>query len=144
MSANSEISSELKTLQIDDSETLTIKLVTSKYKKIAKEVHPDRNGGGSSNDFQELLNAYKRVIEYIERSCNELSEVNYEKDFFMKHNFMKECSTSFVIYVKDDLAEKWKETLLKHLIIHRIDAGRLILKHGTITVTLYIKPKVDQ
>ena len=42
------------------------------------------------------------------------------------------------------MSEKWKETLLKHLIIHRIDAGRLILKHGTITVTLYIKPKVDQ
>ena len=144
MNSNSEISNDLKILQIDESEPLTIKLATSKYKKIAKEVHPDKIGGGPSNNFQELSNAYKRVIEYIEKVSNESSEVNYEKDFFMKHNFMKECSTSFVIYVQEDFAEKWKEVLLKNLIIHRIDAGRLILKHGSITVTLYVKPKVDQ
>ena len=143
MSPNDEILKDLKVLQIDDSDNLTIKLVTAKYKKLAKVVHPDKIGG-PAEAFQELLSAYKRVIEYIENNSIEIGEVDLEKEFFMKHNIMKECSTSFVIYIQEAFVEKWKEILLKHLVIHRLDAGRLILKYGQVTITLYEKPKVDQ
>ena len=138
-----EIVNDLKVLHIDDTENVTIKLVTTKYKTLAKVVHPDKIGG-PAEAFQELLNAYKRVVEYIENNTNDTDEVNFEKEFFMRHNIMKECSTSFVIYIQEELLEKWKEILLKHLVIHRLDTGRLILKHGQITITLYEKPKVDQ
>ena len=39
-------------------------IVTSKYKRQAKAVHPDR--GGDKEEFQELLNAFRRVIKYLE------------------------------------------------------------------------------
>ena len=56
---------------------------------------------------------------------------------------MKECSTSYVIYIQEQFEDQWRRVLEKHLTIHKNDKGRLILKTGDITVTLYIKPKKD-
>ena len=72
-----------------------------------------------------------------------MDDEHFEKDFFMKNNVMKECSTSFVVYIQDRFAEKWRTVLEKHIEVHRIDKARYIFKTGIITITLYDKPKKD-
>ena len=137
---------DLETLRIDETQELTKKFVTAKYKKLAKERHPDREGGNTCK-FQELQNAFKRIIKYLEdrqkKEEFEADDDDFETGFFMQHNLMKECSTSYVIYIQEQFADQWRRVLEKHLTIHKNDKGRLILKTGDITVTLYIKPKKD-
>ena len=53
---------------------------------------------------------------------------------------MKEYSASYVVYIEDSLA---KSVLERHIVIHKMDKSKVIFKTGTITVTLYIKPKKD-
>ena len=56
---------------------------------------------------------------------------------------MKECTGSYVVYIQDNLVEKWKQILERHLGIHKFDNIRVIFKCGEITITLYRKPKKD-
>ena len=138
-----QLKKDLVTLMIEEGQALTSKYVTIKYKKLAKDRHPDREGG-STEEFQELQNAYRRVINYIEETEGvNLEEEDFEKDFFMQHNVMKECSRSFVVYVQDMYVDKWRVVLEKHLTVRRRDKGRYIFKTGNITITLYDKPKKD-
>ena len=46
----------------------------------------------------------------------------------MKNNFMKECTTSFVVYIQDKLVEEWKKVLEINIEIYRIDKCRVIFK----------------
>ena len=99
MSYYDEIKEDLEVLEIDLSQELTIRYVTSKYKRLAKILHPDRKGGDKCK-FQELLNAYRRIVRYIEdniRTEDDVTEEDFEKEFFMKNNIMKECMTSYVV-----------------------------------------------
>ena len=96
---NNQLKEDLKTLGINKYQDLTVKLVTAKYKKLAKEKHPDKEGG-TTCDFQALQNAYKRVINFIEEESDfQETEQNFEKEFFMKNNCMKECTSRFVVYI---------------------------------------------
>ena len=144
MDSKERLKNDLEILHIEENVTLTIKLVTAKYKRLAKEKHPDREGGKTC-DFQELQGAYKRVIKLLENEENVSvpDEFDYEKEFFMKNNFMKECTNSFVIYIQESLVSNWKRAFERHLKVHRFDKGRLIFKTGEITLTLYEKPKKD-
>ena len=95
----SDMKKDLELLKIDNVGILTVRYVTSKYKKMAKVAHPDKQGG-QKEYFQELQQAYKRLIKHIETTGeigSEDVEDNHEKEFFMKNNLMKECSTSIVI-----------------------------------------------
>ena len=74
---------------------------------------------------------------------DDLEEDDFEKDFFMKHNMMKECMSSYVIYIEENLAEKWKKVLENNLGIQKMDSCRVIFKSVDITITLYEKPKRD-
>ena len=116
-----QIMKDMKTLRIDNDQTLTTKFVTAKYKQLAKERHPDREGG-NTEDFQELQNAYRRMINFIEETEGiNVNEEDLETDFFMKNNVMKECSTSFVFYIQDIYIDKSRVVLEKHLTVRRID-----------------------
>ena len=68
---------------------------------------------------------------------------NLETAFFMKHNFMKECTGSFVVYIEEKFVENWRKVLERHIEIHKMDKIRIIYKTGDITITLYTKPKKD-
>ena len=117
MSYSDQIKADLKVLEIEGDNVLTSRFVTSKYKKLAKLLHPDRVGGEKCK-FQELLNAYRRRISYIEDNQNtedEQLEDDYEKEFFMKHNIMKECLRSFIVYIEEMLVDKWKKVLESQL-----------------------------
>ena len=146
MSGKEPIKDDLNTMNIDDNQELTKRYVTSKYKKLAKERHPDKEGG-TKVAFQELQNAYRRIIQFIEdKERHEASEdvvVDFETEFFKKHNIVKECTASFVIYIQDEYVDRWRKVLERHIVVHRPDKGRIIFKTSTITVTLYMKPKKD-
>ena len=140
-----EMKKDLELLKIENVENLTVTYVTSKYKKMAKVAHPDKQGG-QKEYFQELQQAYKRLIKHIETTGeigSEDAEDNHEKEFFMKNNLMKECSTSIVIYIQNLYVDNWKQTLERHLNTHSVDKSRTIYKTGQITLTLYYKPKKD-
>ena len=86
---DNQLRNDLKLLRIDESQKLTERYVRLKYKQMAKETHPDKQGGTKIN-FQELLDAYRRVVKYVESiedSVNEDEETSdkHEKEFFMKN-----------------------------------------------------------
>ena len=96
--SESQLKKDCETLDIEDIENITIKHVTAKYKKLAKLRHPDREGG-TTEGFQVLQSAYKRVIRYLEQ--NDAIDDDYEKEFFMEHNVCKECTTSYEVYIQN-------------------------------------------
>ena len=144
MENNQKLKEDLKILEITDIERLTIRFVKMKYRRLTKQRHPDRIGG-KKEDFQDLQDAYKRIINYLEENMEneEESDEDYEKEFFMKNNIMREYSNSFVIYIQNEMAVKWREILKRHLATHKTDKCRIIFKTGQITITLYEKPKKD-
>ena len=146
MTDRESIKDYLKILQIDQEQNITKRYVTAKYKKLAKVTHPDKYGG-NKGEFQQLNQAYKKVIEYLEENQKyesyEEQDRDFETEFFMKHNIMKECSASYVVYIQDCFVEKWKMVLERHTMVHKIDKTKVIFKTGLVTVTLYIKPKKD-
>ena len=142
MYTKKELEHDLSILNIGSTEELSVKYVTLRYKRVAKEKHPDK--GGEKDLFQELQAAYKRVVEHLELNKPETVDTDYEKEFFVKNNIMKECTKSFVIYIQEDLLSYWKMVFKKHLKVHRSsDNGSTIFKTGAVTLTLYEKPKVD-
>ena len=56
---------------------------------------------------------------------------------------MKECSSSFIVYIQDRFVDRWKCVLERHMKLHKSDKSRVIFKTGSITLTLYDKPKKD-
>ena len=86
---------DLVTLDIpfDDAEYPSIRSVNLKFKKLAKVKHPDKPGG-TNEDFQKLIAAYRRVIEYLEKAPTDTvdkeDDDHFEKEFFMRSNFPKE------------------------------------------------------
>ena len=146
MAKYEQFKDDLNLLDIGEEQELTKRYVTGKYKKKAKLMHPDKLGG-KKEDFQDLYNAYCRLLDYIEDNQNkeayEEEEEDYETEFFKKHNVLKECTSSFVLYIQNELAVRWQKVLEKHLTMHSSDKCRIIFKTGDITVTLYVKPKKD-
>ena len=135
---NSEISEEVKkdlaTLRIDDDslDDLTVRMVKLAYYKTASIVHPDKADPLNPKQveeftaaFQELLNSYQRVLQYMMENMNETDEdflgtmqdepmseeVLAAKESFERFNFAKENKGSFTVRVEDKLAEVWQECL---------------------------------
>ena len=123
-----------------DEQVITKKYITAKYKRLAKITHPDKPGG-DKEAFQELLNTYRRLIKYLEEEKG--AEDDFESEFFKKHNFMKKCSSSYVVYIQKEYTDEWKRILEKHIVFQKLDKIRVIFKTGDITITLYPNPKKD-
>ena len=107
----------LDILQIDQTQNINVRFVTLKYKKLAKMRHPDKLGG-TKCDFQKLSEAYKKVIKFLEETQKyekfEQKERDFETEFFIKYNIMKEYLACYVVDIQDHLAEKWKTVLERH------------------------------
>ena len=142
MRTQDQIKEELFVLGIDITAELTKKYVTAKFRKLAKKTHPDK-AGGSKCDFQIVDAAYKKIIKFIEESEDQENEEDFETDFFMSNNFMKECTASYVVYIQEKFVDEWQKVLERHLGIYKVDNIKIIFKNGDITVTLYKKPKKD-
>ena len=110
-----DLKEELKTLRLDERELneLTIREVIVSYRKLAKEVHPDRNGPENIAEktaaFQKLNNAYESVLKYLisrensrenedtnfnDSKAEEHDDVKFTKDNFHNFNFPKEKDKS--------------------------------------------------
>ena len=98
--------SELRNLEIGEDELLTGKLVTQKFRKKALKVHSDKTGKEDDEEFKQLLNDYNAVKNAIKELSDETMEVESEKsdlqNFFERHNFAKEFSQSWTIFVEKE------------------------------------------
>ena len=61
----------------------------------------------------------------------------------MRNNFMKVCTSSYVVYIQGKYAKHWKRVLERHLVTQKADDTRVIFKSNQITITLYECPKRD-
>ena len=109
-----ELKSELMNLEIGVEEPLSVKLVTTKFKRKALRVHSDKTKG-DDEEFKQLLNDYNRVKDAIKEALGEGIEDEGEKSdlqsFFEAHNFAKEFSQSWTIFVEKDKVTEWKKEL---------------------------------
>ena len=61
------IKKQLRVLKLEGRtvEELSIREIILAYKRLAKSVHPDTSGYDSKEDFQELANAYEKILEVV-------------------------------------------------------------------------------
>ena len=122
---------DLKILKIEDRniEELSIRDIISSYRKLVRKLHPDTSGYDSKQDFQDLGNAYERMLKIVvekvqkneeedknkesegseKKNCNEDCEEKFVKENFHNFNFPTEKEGSFVVKVENELAESWDE-----------------------------------
>ena len=112
MISKDKIKEELIVLRIDISQELSKNYVTSKFRKLAKERHPDKKGG-NKEEFQVLKAAYDKIIKFMEELEEHKDDEDLDTEFFMRNNFMKECTSSFVVYIQESLVDEWQKVLEK-------------------------------
>ena len=54
-----QLRKDCETLEIENIENITTRYVTARYRKLAKQRHPDRDGG-TNEDFQEEYRSWQR------------------------------------------------------------------------------------
>ena len=116
-----EIKRDLKTLNIEEESLLTITIseVNGAWRKAARKLHPDKAGDESTSEFQDLSNAYQRVIKFLldnhETTENtdedDADDVRFTRDNFANFNFPKQNDNSFVVKVQNDMANAWSQCL---------------------------------
>ena len=137
-----QLKQDLATLDIEEGSRLTSKLLSTKFKKLALIQHPDKKGG-SKEAFQNLKNAYDRLIDMLGDDHQDADD-NYESEFFKKSNFPLEKKTSFVVILENKLADKWEYTLKDVYGEEKaLDNGGIQFKVDSMTVSFYNKPKKD-
>ena len=105
---------ELRTLEISDEEELTVKLVTKKFNIKALKVHSDKTHTDDDEEFKELLNHYNKLKEAIAEVSKEENNDEEQSDlqsFFEKHNFAREFSQSWTIFVEKEKVNDWKNIM---------------------------------
>ena len=111
-----EYEKELLNLEIEESEEITQKLVTTKFRRKALKVHSDKTFKDDV-DFQNLLEDYSKVVEALnnmaENEDGELVEKTDIQNFFEKNNFAKEFSKTWTIFVEKDKVKEWKNIMGK-------------------------------
>ena len=119
--------------RIKELETVTVLEAKEAYHRIAKVTHPDKVGSEFTDAFQELGNAYQRILEYIIENIQSESHADgpvvkdediFVRDNFGKFNFPYENQGSFTVNVEDSFAEIWQDCLEKGY-----EKPRVIQKH---------------
>ena len=86
---------ELKRLDINDDEEVTVKLLSSKFKKKALKVHPDKTGNTNNDEeFKILLNDFNTCMDNysIIDKVQVVKEKSEMADFLAKNNIAKKIS----------------------------------------------------
>ena len=108
---------ELQNLESGEKEEISVQLVGKRFRKKALRVHSDKTRCGDDEDFKELLNDYNRLVDAIEKISDVEDEIIVEKSeihsFFKKHNFAKEFSQSWTIFIEKEKIQKWKNEMEK-------------------------------
>ena len=144
---------ELNNLEVDATEDITMKLLSSRFKKKALRVHPDKTGEKDDEEFKTLLKDYNKCTKALAEITNEdiEKEKNDIKDFFAKNNVAKENTNSYTVLVEKEKSSEWKEELQKMELVtepKKLACGGIQYKtdvHGnTISMTHYENPKDGQ
>ena len=149
-------------IAVEGLESLTVEEAKNAYHKEAIKVHPDKAGVEYTAIFQEVGNAYQRILKYIidklktqnhatEKSTND-AEI-FARENFDNFNFPFENKGSFTVIVEDVVAEVWQELLEKEYGSPRIVTNmhgtecdriwKILYEHMDITLHFYNhnKPK---
>ena len=148
---NQQLLKDCSTLGIEpeDIETYQIRDVILKYRKKAREVHPDMFANASEDEkrvkteqFQELNNAYERTLKHIleiqagkpdgENDDDDDGE-RFTKDNFGQFNFPKENSGSFTVIIQHRDADIWQKCLVEEYGLPQISKN----DKGTVCDTLW-------
>ena len=110
-----QFAKELFNLEITEDEVITEKLVTKKFKMKALKVHSDKTGKADDEEFKELLNDYHRVLDAVKKieKSNDVDTKTDLQEFFEKHNFAKEFSQSWTIFIEKEKVESWNNEMIK-------------------------------
>ena len=143
---------ELKNLEITEEDILTARLVTVKFRKKALRVHSDKTRG-DDEEFKELLSDYNRVTEAvkkIEQNNDDLDVKNDVQEFFERHNFAKEFSQSWTIFIEKNKVERWNTEMEKRFPNPKALQGngtqyKSSMEEGNVFTTLYnvLVPKMN-
>ena len=102
-------------LEIEEGEEITIKVVTTKFKKKALRVHSDKTHKQDDEEFKQLLHDYnvlKDAINQINGNKKDIDEAKTDlQTFFETHNFAKEFSQSWTIFIEKERVENWKQEM---------------------------------
>ena len=111
---------ELKNLEIEEEDIITIKLVEKKFRRKALKVHSDKTGNKDEDkdeEFKQLVGDYNKLVNAMEKlnaeSNIEVEEKTDLSTFFEKHNFAKECTQSWTIFVEKFKVQDWKKEMTK-------------------------------
>ena len=113
---------DLENLGIDSDKltTLTLGEVVAAWRKAAIRTHPDKVGKEFTSAFQELSQSYENVLKYVHSHRSEPNVVSenvdddaFTKDNFENMNFPQENKDSFTVFVQNELADLWQESLEK-------------------------------
>ena len=99
---------ELENLEIYYIENLTEKYISKKFKRKTLKVYSDKTGK-DDEEFKQLLDNYNKLKKGF-KALN-IGPENEEKDdlikFFDEHNFAKEFSQSWTVYIEKNLVGNW-------------------------------------
>ena len=93
---------ELKNLEIGDEDPINLKVAATMFKRKALKVHSDKTHLDDDEEFKELLHDYNVLKDAI-NACMEEGEFVEKTDlqnFFERHNFAKEFSKSWTIFIE--------------------------------------------
>ena len=144
-SIREQYAQELKNLEISGEDTITARFVSIKFKRKALIVHSDKTHKGDDEEFKELLNDYKRVIDAIEKIEINEKDLNVKSDlqeFFEKHNLAKEFTQSWTIFIENEKVEMWKREMVKRFPDPKFLQGngtqfKSSIQEGNVFSTLY-------
>ena len=141
--SDTEKKEDLATLGIEAGSELTSSLVSAKYKKLARILHPDKKGG-TKEAFQKLKNAFDRLAEVVDDKNYKESDDDYEKEFFRTSNFPLEKKNCFVVILENKLSNQWENTLKDLYGTEKLlETGGMQFKVNGMTLSFYNKPKKD-
>ena len=140
-----QFAKELKNLEITNEDIITARFVTIKFKRRALKVHSDKTHTGDDEEFKELLNDYKRVIDAIEKIGNNEEKMDVKTDlqeFFQKHNLAKEFTQSWTIFIEKENLEGWNREMVKRFPDPKFLQGngtqfKSSIEEGNVFTTLY-------
>ena len=107
---------ELENLEIENTDDLTERYISKKFKRKALKVHSDKTRSNDDEEFKELLSDYERVLKAFREmniEANEGGEKDDLQNFFEKNNFAQEFSQSWTVFIEKEKVAAWKQELNK-------------------------------
>ena len=107
-----QFANELKNLEVEEGEEISAKILSKKFKRKALKVHSDKTRTQDDEEFKQLLHDYNKLKEALsEINENVEDEKTDLQTFFETHNFAKEFSQSWTIFIEKERIEKWKQEM---------------------------------